>query len=117
MSTLEKQRDQIIQQLKDLKRIRRGQISEQYLEKPGADGKMKRFGPYYVWQASVNGEKRSIRVAKEQADQVREDMQGYQEFKRLCDELTDVTEQLTIRDDPSQGKKNASPRKKPSRKK
>ncbi len=117
MTTLQKKRDQIIEELKELTRLRRGQVSEQYLNKVGADGKPKQFGPYYVWQASVNGKKRSIRVGKDQISQVQEDVQGYQDFKKLCDELAEVTEKMTLEDQQPQGKKNITPHKSQSRKK
>ena len=117
MTTLHKKRDQIIDQLKDLTRLRKGQISEQYFEKTGADGKMKRFGPYYVWQASVNGKKRSIRMGKDQIEQVQKEVKGYKEFKKLCGDLATVTEQITLEHQQPHAKKNAMPRKKPSRKK
>jgi hypothetical protein len=110
MNSLSKQRNEIINQLQNLQHIRRGQISEQYIEKPGADGKMKRFGPYYVWQASIQGQKRSRRIPREEVEQVRQDLQGYQEFKALCDQLAEVTEQMTCQD-ASESKKNSTPRK------
>lgn len=116
MNSLTKQRNLIIDQLKSIQRIRRGQISEQYIEKPGADGKMKRFGPYYVWQASIQGKKRSHRIPKEDVEKVREDLQGYQEFKDLCEQLVDVTEQMTCQEE-RQGKKNDTKSRKLSPKK
>lgn len=117
MTTSEKRRDEIIGRIKELTRLRRGQISEQYFEKPDAEGVMKRFGPYYVWQAYVNGEKRSVRVGKDQVEQVQQDVKCYQEFKQLCDELAELTEQMTLAENPPQGKKNATSRKRPSRRK
>lgn len=116
MSSLRKQRNEIIDQLKSIQRIRRGQISEQYIERQGADGKMKRFGPYYVWQASIQGKKRSRRIPKEDVEQVREDLQEYQEFKVLCEQLVDVTEKMTCQGE-KKSKKNATKSKKLSTKK
>jgi hypothetical protein len=97
MAKLEQRRRELIREIQGIERLRRGQLSEQHIEKPGADGKLKRYGPYYVWQASVKGQKRSIRVGRENAEQVREDLEAYQRYRKLCEELADVTEQITCR--------------------
>lgn len=95
MDPLQKRRRELIEQIEGMERLRRGQLSKQYLQKPGADGKLKRYGPYYVWQASLKGQKRSVRVRPDNAEQVREDLAAYQHYRALCDELAAVTEQIT----------------------
>ena len=97
MDRLHKRRRELIGQIESIERLRRGQLSEQYIEKPGADGKLKRYGPYYVWQASLKGQKRSVRVGRDSAEEVREDLAAYQHYRVLCEELADVTEQITCR--------------------
>ncbi len=61
MDALHKRRRELLDQIEGIGRLRRGQLSEQYIEKPGAEGKLKRYGPYFVWQASVKGKKRSTK--------------------------------------------------------
>jgi hypothetical protein len=95
MNELNKRREELIRDIEAVAKLRRGQLSEQYLEKPGADGSLKRYGPYYLWQSSVKGQKRSERVGREHAEQVREELKAYQQYKGLCEELADVTEQIT----------------------
>jgi hypothetical protein len=97
MDRLQRRRRELIEQIDGIERLRRGQLSEQYIEKPGRDGKLKRYGPYYVWQASLKGQKRSVRVGRDNAEQVREDLAAYQQYRKLCEELADVTEQITCR--------------------
>jgi len=104
---LENRRAELISEIEGIRRLRRGQISEQYIEKPDAEGKMKRYGPYYVWQATIKGKKRSVRVARERVAAVREDLVAHQRFKELCEELADVTEQLTREEPVRGGKKNS----------
>jgi hypothetical protein len=104
---LQKRRSELIGEIEGIRRLRRGQISEQYIEKPDAEGKMKRYGPYYVWQATIKGKKRSVRVARQQVDAVREDIVAHQRFKELCEELVDVTEQLTRQEPVRDSKKNS----------
>ena len=95
MGDLHQRRRELIKEIAGIERLRRGQLSEQYIEKPAADGKMKRYGPYYVWQASLKGRKRSVRVSRQNAEEVREDLGAYQQYRELCEELADVTEQIT----------------------
>ena len=117
MNELRKRRAQLLRRIEAIDRLRRGQLSEQYIEKPGADGKLKRYGPYYVWQASIRGQKRSVRVGRDQAEEVRRDLHAYQQYRELCEELADVTEQITCQNQKgSDSKKNSRKPAKPSTK-
>lgn len=105
MNPLESKRQELLDEIGSIDRLRRGQLSEQYIEKPATDGTMKRYGPYYVWQASINGKKRSHRIDREAGDQVREELAAYKRYEKLCDELADVTEQLTCSQQSTHSKK------------
>jgi hypothetical protein len=50
---------------------RRGQISEQWYEAKGKDGKTRRTGPYYVWARCVDGRKRFVRIPREEAQEAK----------------------------------------------
>ena len=110
MSSLSEKRESIIKELRSIARIRRGQLSEQYYETITASGEINRQGPYYVWQATIKGKKRSVRIKAEETQQVREDIKLYARFKDLCEQLTDVTEQMTLTGQESK-KKSRKPRK------
>lgn len=117
MGDLHQRRRELIKQIEGIERLRRGQLSEQYIERPGADGKMKRYGPYFVWQASLKGRKRSARVSRQNAEQVREDLGAYQQYRELCEQLADVTEQITcLGPEAEEGKKKPKRRAKHSTK-
>ena len=73
-----------------------------------ASGKASQQGPYYVWQATIKGKKRSVRIKKEDVTQVRDDIKSYERFKDLCDQLTDITEQITISEATSKKKPGKS---------
>ena len=100
MDKLAQRRVELLEEIGTIERLRRGQLSEQYIEKPGADGELKRYGPYYVWQASIRGKKRSHRIGSDHAEEVREELAAYQQYQKLCEELADVTEKLTCRKPP-----------------
>jgi len=93
--TLKKKRTKLLQEIASIQRMRRGQLSEQYYNKRNQSGELLRQGPYFVWQAWVRGKKRSVRVKQQDADQIRNDIEAYKQYKQLCEELADVTEELT----------------------
>lgn len=53
---------------------RRGNLYEQYFERAGADGKRRRYGPYYVWTRCEGGRMVSERVARNDVPRVREEI-------------------------------------------
>lgn len=89
-------RQHILDELARLDRFRRGQLSEQYYERITARGQKVRQGPYYVWQGWVRGQKRSVRIPSDQVEAVRADLAAYAQFKELCAQLADLTEQSTV---------------------
>ena len=107
-SDLTKRRREIIRQISQITRLRRGQLSEQYYERENTQGQRTRQGPYFVWQAWVKGKKRSVRVKKQDVAQVREDMEAYKQYSALCEELADVTEQLALEESKTHSKKNST---------
>lgn len=92
-SSIEAQRIQILEELRSMKRMRRGQISEQVITRKGADGQLHEYGPYFVWQASIQGKKRSHRIPADQVDQAREDLKAHARFEELCEQLATLMEQ------------------------
>lgn len=108
--SLEEQRDQILQQMRSLDRIRSGSLSQQYFNKK-TGGKVTRQGPYYVLQRYFKGKKYSERVPADQVDQVAEDVKNHERFKELAERFVALTEQITrMADDSTCGKKNSKSR-------
>lgn len=91
---LEQRRQQLLHHIAQIRRLRRGQISEQYFTRSNATGQTVRFGPYYVWQRTVEGHKYSTRIASETLPQARADLEAYEQFRQLCAQLAAVTEEL-----------------------
>lgn len=107
---LEEHREQILQQIRALDRLRRGSLSRQYFKKHRAGSKEPQ-GPYYVLQGYVQGKKFSERVPADQALQMEPLVANYRRFEELAEEFVAVTDQLTRQ---SQGvqdaKKNSRPK-------
>lgn len=96
MATLMQRKNELLEEIAELGTLRRGQVSEQYYERTNAKGETLRTGPYYVWQAWVGGKKRSVRIPKEEVETVRGEIATHKRYKRLCEELADVMEQLSL---------------------
>src|SRR5712672_2060546 len=93
LSQLEQRREQILQQIQAIDRLRRGSLSRQFFKKPQAGAKA-RQGPYYVLQGYVQGQKFSHRVPAEQALQMEPLVANYKRFEELAEEFVTVTDQI-----------------------
>ena len=93
---LEDRRDAILQEMRKMRSMTRGSVSEQYLKVP-RKGKKKPVlrGPYYVWCRSRGGKTVSRRLTTpEQLQQARADIDAHKRFVALCTEFEELTERL-----------------------
>lgn len=97
----QKKREGILEQMRQIDRLRQGTISEQFY----GTGEKKQ-GPYYVQQGYTGGKHWSKRVGRDRVDQVRADINSGVRFKELCREFAEVTEQATIAEDQPDSKKS-----------
>lgn len=104
---LQQKRQEVLNQIAAIDRLRQGHLSEQYYQRTLQDGKVRRQGPYYVLQSQRGGRKHSTRIPPEQAEQVRHDVENYQRFRQLTQELAELTEQCTMAMDAPTSKKNS----------
>ena len=93
-SQLEQRRDQILQQMQGIDRLRRGSLSRQFFKKPHSASRAQQ-GPYYVLQGYVQGQKFSERVPADQAPHLEPLVANYKRFEQLAEEFVSVTDQLT----------------------
>lgn len=73
---------------------RRGNIYEQYLDREGADGKTRRFGPYYVWTRCEGGKMVSSRIAREDAPRARDEISRGKQLNGLIRQLWKLAEDM-----------------------
>ncbi len=100
----ERRRDEILEEMRLISRMRQGGISQQYYTV--GDGKKRRQqGPYYVLQGWRDGQHWSERVSKEDVERIREDAKAYERFQSLCREFTELTEQATVKNATADSKK------------
>ena len=94
LSQLEKRREQILQQIQAIDRLRRGSLSRQFFKQSRANSKTQQ-GPYYVLQGYVQGQKFSERVPAQEAQQLEPLVANYKRFEDLAEEFVSVTDQIT----------------------
>ena len=107
-TTLAGRKAAALEQLMDIDSARRGQLSPQYYTRKTAGGRTVRQGPYYVWQRYVKGQKRSVRVNRQQIDRVQAELERGHEVQAILDELWTVLEQTAAADD-QHAKKKSTP--------
>lgn len=104
-TTIEKRREEILEEMRLISRMRQGGLSQQHYT-VGEGKKKRQQGPYYVLQGWRNGQHWSRRVSKEGVNQIREDVKAYERFQALCLEFTELTEEATIKEETADSKKN-----------
>lgn len=115
MNTIHQQRQAILAELARLGPMRRGSVTDQYVETTGADGQPRRRGPYPVYTVKKDGRTVSRRLNRpELVATYRAHIARGRRFQELVDELMRLGEALS--DQALSGtaqKKTPKPRSKP----
>lgn len=106
------QRRDLLREMSLIERMEFGSLAEEYREAAGAGGQTTRNGPYYKHQKWENGRNRSRRVPAEEANALREAVEGRQRFESLSAEFVELTVASTRKTDHSK-KNSAKSSKKP----
>jgi len=94
-SNLEQQRQGFLRQLADLRELRRGSLTEQFLTVKHADGSKVRRGPYPLLTRKQANKTLSVRLSDPAVVPLyRRQIQTMREFERVVDQLVRVGEQL-----------------------
>jgi hypothetical protein len=109
LDQLLQQRQDVLQQMQAIDRLRRGSLSQQFF--PSRSGPAAKRGPYYVLQGFFHGQKFSQRIPQEQAAQVQADVDNYRRFQSLAETYVTLSDQITgLHDRQGDSKKNSSHR-------
>ena len=92
---LQPRREQILQAMAAIDRLRRGHLSEQFF-KVTRQGKTLRQGPYYVLQRWFQGKNLCERIPAEQVEPIRQGVEGYKRFPQLAQEFALLSEPITL---------------------
>lgn len=93
---IEKERESILSQLRELRSLRRGTINEQFLKTRSAKtGETVINGPYYVLSRKEGKKTVSKRLKPgTELERAREDVAEHKRFLGLCKDLEQLTEEL-----------------------
>jgi len=95
ITAMEAKREELIQGLAGIKRMRRGSVVEQYYEVEHRDGTVARQGPYYLYSYKEGGKTVSRRLSgPPEAQRYREEIAQFRQFERLSAELVEVGQRL-----------------------
>ena len=107
--SLETKRQEILQQMSAITRMRRGTVNEQYFEVREKDGSAHRRGPYFLYSRTEKGKSFSQRVSLEDVDRYREETDNCRRFKELSGRCVMICEALAEADG---GRKKKRPKQK-----
>ena len=92
MSKFIEQRQVIFQQMAQIDQMEYGSLKAEF--RPGADSSHP-LGPYYKYQVWRQGKNHSQRVAGPRAEQLRQAVEGRQQFEQLAQQCIELTVQHT----------------------
>lgn len=96
ISTVEAKRRAILEQMQEIRSMRTGSVSEQYVSRKSKGTKHEvKLGPYYVW-CRYSGERyvsQRLRSPEEVA-QAYQDVANHKRFLALCKEFEELTQRL-----------------------
>ena len=89
-------RQSILKELGSITRMRRGTLSERYVERSAPNGGTVRFGPYFKFQIWQDGRNQTRSVTADEAPLLREDIANFHRFEQLCQQLAQINIQHTL---------------------
>lgn len=113
---LGEEREKILRELGQLREIRRGSVTEQYLDTKLKDGSKVRNGPYLLYTYKEKGRTVSRRLVD--ADEVaryRQQIDGFRRFEILMTRLREIGESISDQRLAAEGVKKTTQRKRRSR--
>jgi len=97
LSEIEGKRDEVLQQMRCIRSMKRGTINEQYLKVPQKGAEPVLRGPYYVLSRREGNKTVSERLTTaEQLDQAKADVSAHRKFGELCKEFEVLTERMGV---------------------
>ena len=97
MKAITTRRNEILDEMSEIKRMRRGVLNVQYKNVSHKNGDIAVKGPYYVLtKKGPNGKTISQAISAKDAEFVQVEVDNYRRFRQLTDEYVDVCENLTL---------------------
>jgi hypothetical protein len=108
MDQYQMKRSEILSEMAGIEKMRAGRLTEEYRETV-VGGEVKRVGPYFKHQVWRDGKNVSTRVAADDAEGLKEGIDGLDRFKKLSKEFVETTIEMTnaAEENEDSGKKNS----------
>src|SRR5207247_6891275 len=113
MNPLLHKRQQILQQMDQIKRMEHGSLQAE--TRPSARHPNQGRGLYFKHQVWENGQNLTRRIPADKADTLAQAIEGRKEFEKLAEQFIDATVVLTRADSSSASKKTRRNRSRPQR--
>jgi hypothetical protein len=112
-ASLEQQREQVLEQMRAIDRLRRGTLSRHFLKRRRGEQTVM-HGPYFVLQGYLRGKKFAEHVPAQRAAEIGRQVASYKHFEALAEQFVTLTDQITrLADESPGGKKNSRGKKSP----
>ena len=114
---LEGRREQILTEIRNIRAMRKGSVTEQFItgKRKGGIAPVVN-GPYFLYTRKVKGKSVGKRLSAERAERYREEVEAYHHFQSLCDEYVVITERLgELERGSAEGSQEKKLRKRPSK--
>jgi hypothetical protein len=94
LQALEHKREQILQEMRKIRAMRKGSVSEQWVKVPRKQAAPVLRGPYGLYTYKEKGKTVGRRLSAQEAKRFGEEVKAYHHFQALCAQYAEVTEQL-----------------------
>ena len=92
---VEERREQILNEMRQMRAMRKGSVTEQYLKVRSKGAKKPALrGPYWVYTRKEKGKTVGQRLSRKEAERFGKEVEGYHRFQALCSEYAELTERL-----------------------
>jgi len=95
--SIEKKRLEILEKISAIHTMRKGVVSEYFVNTKLKDGSVKSNGPYYsITSKGPKGKTTGEKIPGEMLDSIKSDAENYKKFRELSEEFVIVCEQASL---------------------
>jgi hypothetical protein len=94
LQALEEKREQILDEMRKIRAMRKGTVSMQWLKVPQKERTPVLRGPYCLYTYKEKGKTVGRRLTAEEAARFGEEVDAYHRFQALCAQYAEATQQL-----------------------
>jgi len=93
-SRIEARRREILKEVGEMRSMRKGSVTEQFLQVPQKGKEPAIRGPYYTYTKKVKGKTVGRRLKSTEVERFKDDVKAFHRFQALCKEYAELNERL-----------------------